>query len=184
MSTRFILILKVVSLRALARSLPLQRAQLAQDFSLAVHYGFMSFGRFFQNNRDDANGITFFVILAFVLVSCFSSARSQPTLAPEPGTGIEGLITVSPVYGGPVRIGVPDSKPLANTTFIVQNEKGFVASVNTDVEGRFRILLAPGHYRVSRKDAQPKVGRYGPFGVDVVAGQMTNVAWSCDTGMR
>jgi len=145
---------------------------------------FMSLRGFFQNNRDDRNRITRFVILAFVLVSCFSSARPQPTPVPEPGTGIEGLITVSPIHGGPSRIGVPDSKPLANVTFLVENEKGSVASFTTDVEGRFQILLAPGHYRVSRKDAQPKVGRYGPFDVDVVAGQMTKVAWSCDSGMR
>jgi hypothetical protein len=112
------------------------------------------------------------------------AASGQTTPTPEPGTGIEGVITVGPTHGGPARIGVPDSKPLANTAFVVGNEKGVVTSFTTDGEGRFRISLAPGHYAVSRSDAQPKVGRYGPFDVDVVAGQMTKVAWSCDTGMR
>lgn len=138
---------------------------------------------FFQN-RDDGNRITFFVILAFLLVCCFSSAQLQPTPSPELGTGIEGLITVGPTHGGPAKIGVPDSKPLTNVTFHVENEKGSVASFTTDIEGRFQILLAPGHYRVSRKDARPKVGRYGPFDVDVVAGQMTKVAWHCNSGMQ
>ena len=140
--------------------------------------------RFFSEQQDDRNRITFFLILAFLFVCCFSSAQPQPTPAPEPGTGIEGLITVGPIHGGPARIGVPDSKPLANITFLVENEKGSVAAFTTDVEGRFRILLAPGRYRVSRKNAQPKVGRYGPFDVDVVAGQMTKVAWYCDSGMQ
>jgi len=94
------------------------------------------------------------------------------------------VITVGPTHGGPARIGVPDSKPLANTTFIVENEKGVVTSFVTDDQGRFRISLTPGHYAVSIKDMNPKIGRYGPFDVDVVAGQMTKVAWYCDSGMR
>jgi hypothetical protein len=28
------------------------------------------------------------------------------------------------------------------------------------------------------------LGRYGRFDVDVVAAQMTKVAWECDTGIR
>lgn len=153
-------------------------------FFLAVRYGFMSLRGLFRNNRDDSNRITFFVILAVLLVSCFSSAQPQPSPAPGPGTGIEGLITVGPTHGGPARIGVPDSKPLANVTFVVENEKGATMSFATDDQGRFRILLAPGHYEVLRKDAQPKVGRYGPFEVDVVMGQMTKVEWYCDSGRR
>ncbi|MBV9008786.1 MAG: hypothetical protein JO354_06420 [Verrucomicrobia bacterium] len=53
----------------------------------------------------------------------------------------------------------------------------------TDERGHFQIKLPPGHYSVSRKDVQPKAGRYGPFDIDVTDG-MTNVAWSCDSGMR
>ena len=69
--------------------------------------------------------------------------------APEPGTGIEGGITLGPTHGGPVRPGVPDSKPFANATFIVESEKGVVTSFATDDQGRFRISLAPGHYASS-----------------------------------
>ena len=123
-------------------------------------------------------------ILAFLVLSSVSATPGQMTPTPEPGTGIEGVISIGPTHGGPARIGVPDSKPLANTTFVVENEKGAVTSFTTDDQGRFRISLAPGHYTVSRRDAQPKIGRYGPFDVDVVAGQMTKVAWSCDSGMR
>jgi hypothetical protein len=144
----------------------------------------MFFHAFFQNHRDDGKWSLSFVTLAFLLVSCFSSAQTQPTPAPEPGTGIEGVISVGPTHGGPARVGVPDSKPLANAPFIVENEKGVVTSFATDDQGRFRISLAPGHYTVSAKDKKPKIGRYGPFEVDVVADQMTKVAWSCDTGMR
>jgi hypothetical protein len=104
--------------------------------------------------------------------------------ASEPQTGIEGVITVGPVHGGPTRIGVPDSRPLANATFIAQKEKGTATSFTTDDEGRFRIWLEPGHYSVSLKAEKRRIGRYGPFEVDVVPGQTTKVEWRCDTGMR
>ena len=110
--------------------------------------------------------------------------NGEPTAAPESGTGIEGAITVGPIHGGPSRVGVPDSKPLANVAFVVRNDNGVVASFTTDAEGRFRVPLPPGHYSVSRPDAQPKVGRCGPFEVDVAAGQISAVNWSCDSGIR
>ena len=99
-------------------------------------------------------------------------------------TGIEGVVTISPSHGGPVRPGIPSSKPLANATFSVANETGVVAEFTTDEQGRFKVALAPGHYRVTKKGQQTKIGRYGPFDVDAVAGQVTKVEWRCDSGMR
>lgn len=94
------------------------------------------------------------------------------------------MITLGPTHGGPIRPGISSSKPLANATFVVENEKGIVTSFTTDDQGRFRISLAPGHYTVSLKDKKGGIGRYGPFDIDVVAGEMTRVEWQCDTGMR
>lgn len=125
------------------------------------------------------------ISLFIALLSCSSSANAEPTPQPDNAAGVEGVISVSPVHGGPVRRGVPNSRPLANTAFIVENEKGMVASFQTDEQGRFRISLAPGRYTVSLKDRKGgKIGRYGPFPVEVVAGKFTTVAWDCDTGMR
>lgn len=92
------------------------------------------------------------------------------------------MITISPIQPGPTREGVPSSGPLANATFAVGNNNGVVASFTTDDQGRFRILLKPGHYIVSMKE--PRIRRCGPFDIDVVVGQMTKVEWECDTGMR
>jgi hypothetical protein len=104
--------------------------------------------------------------------------------AGDSATGLEGVITVGPVHGGPSRVGVPDSRPLANTAFIAENQKGTVVSFTTDDEGRFHLSLEPGHYTVSFQEKRRGIGRYGPFEVDVVAGQITKVEWRCDTGMR
>src|SRR6266853_6824359 len=114
----------------------------------------------------------------------FLLAVPAPASAGESGTGIEGVITVGPVHGGPTRIGVPDSRALANTTFIAQKQNGTATSFTADDQGRFRVSLEPGHYAVSLKEKKGGIGRYGPFEVDVVAGQMAKVAWRCDTGMR
>jgi hypothetical protein len=118
------------------------------------------------------------------LLSCFSLANAQPTPNVDTLAGVEGVISVGPIHGGPARAGIPNSRPLADTAFVVENEKGTVASFKTDEQGRFRISLAAGHYTISIKDRKAGIGRYGPFPVDVVAGKTTMVEWHCDTGMR
>lgn len=104
--------------------------------------------------------------------------------AAESETGLDGVISISPVQGGPVIIGVPNSKPLADTAFIVTKGDDTVASFTTDDQGRFRILLPAGHYAISMKGGKRGIGRRGPFEVDVVAGEMKKVQWTCDSGMR
>jgi hypothetical protein len=118
----------------------------------------------------------------FVLSCCLFVATILS--ASEPQTGIEGVITVAPVHGGPTRMGIPDSRALANMTFIAQKQNGTATSFTTDDQGRFRLSLEPGRYTVSLKEKKAGIGRYGPFEVDVVDGQMTKVEWRCDTGMR
>jgi hypothetical protein len=126
-------------------------------------------------------------LIGFLAFAGFCYAQTSPTPIPMPeaaDTGIEGVITVGPTHGGPVRPGMTSSAPLANATFVVGNENGAVAEFTTDDHGRFKVSLAPGHYTVTKKAWQKGIGRYGPFDVDVVAGQMTKVEWHCDTGMR
>ena len=111
-------------------------------------------------------------------------AQTQTPLPSESGTGLEGVISVSPIQGGPSRMGVPDSRPLANTAFVVKQENRIVTSFNTDDQGGFRISLPSGHYAISLKDSKGAVGYYGPFEVDIAAGQIKKVQWTCDTGIR
>lgn len=99
-------------------------------------------------------------------------------------SGIEGTVSVSPTHGGPVRIGEERAAaPVGNTKFLVKNGDAVLATFTTDGEGRFQVALPPGHYVVSREGAAPRVGRWS-FEADVVAGQMTKVRWTADSGMR
>ena len=124
----------------------------------------------------------FRIILVLLVMAACVSAGQTPSGS---GTGIEGVITISPTQPGPIRADTPSSKPLANATFVVENEKGAeVASFTTDDQGRFRVPVTPGHYTVSKEGKKRGVGHYGPFDVDVLAGQMTRVEWECDTGIR
>jgi hypothetical protein len=134
--------------------------------------------------------------VSFELFGVYSPMTSRPFIrsccllvaatlsASEPQTGIEGVIAVGPVHGGPTRIGVPDSRALAGMTFTAQKQDGTATSFTTDDQGRFRISLQPCHYTVSLKEKKAGIGRYGVFEVDVVDGQMTKVEWRCDTGIR
>jgi hypothetical protein len=119
-----------------------------------------------------------------LLAVCGTVAFGQGTPSPAAGTGLEGVIVVSPAHPGPTREGVSDTAPLANSAFIVQKADATIASFTTDEKGAFRISLPPGHYTVSQKGPGRKIGHFGPFEADVVEGQMTKVTWTCDSGMR
>ena len=123
-------------------------------------------------------------VMLLALVCCVARAETSPTPSPESGTGVEGLIALRNYRPGPVREADPESIPLVNTTFVVKKGDEAVASFTTDEQGRFRISLPSGHYSITKKDWTTRVGHYGPFEVDVVAGEMKKVQWNCDTGMQ
>ena len=124
----------------------------------------------------------FALFLALLLMSgTLSSGESEAGR----GTGIEGVVTFSPIRPGPIKKGseVPNVAPLPSAVFSVANEKGTVTSFTTDGEGRFRVSLSPGHYVVSLVENRfPRP--CGPFEIDIESGKMTKVEWRCDSGMR
>jgi hypothetical protein len=120
-------------------------------------------------------------IVLVLLVACVALGQSNRDMA----TGIEGMITVSPIRPGPIRAGsdVPNAAPLTNATFRVTSNEGVVTTFTTDTQGHFRVSLKPGHYSVLL--AENRFPRpCGPFEIDVEAGKMTEVERRCDSGMR
>ena len=123
------------------------------------------------------------LLIAFGVIAMAVCASAEQT--PSGGeSGIEGVITISPANPGPIRADAPDSVPLANATFAVEKNNGEVTSFTTDDQGRFRVSLPPGHYKISLKGRKTTIGRFGPFEADVAPGKMTNVQWECDSGIR
>ena len=128
-----------------------------------------------------ARGIIALFLAPFLMSGNLFPAESEA----DRGTGIEGVVMVSPVRPGPIRKDseVPNVAPLPSAVFSVANEKGAVTSFTTDGEGRFRLSLSPGHYVASLAENRfPKP--CGPFEIDVEPGKMTKVQWRCDSGMR
>jgi hypothetical protein len=122
-------------------------------------------------------------IIGATLVALFSMAAVAEM--PLPGSsGIEGTIVVSPIRPGPIRKGEePSVAPVRNAQFAIKVGDATVKTFTTDGEGGFQVALPPGHYVIVREDAPPGIGRWR-FEADVVAGQMTKVTWTADSGMR
>ena len=122
-------------------------------------------------------------IIGATLIALFSVTAVAET--PAPGTsGIEGTVLVSPSRPGPIRKDDgPSVAPVRNAQFAVKAGDATVATFTTDGDGRFQVALPPGHYVIMREGAPPRIGRWR-FEADVVAGQMTKVNWTADSGMR
>jgi hypothetical protein len=117
----------------------------------------------------------------FFLAAGVDNARASNS---EPTSGVEGSISTSPIQAGPTREGTPDSAPLSNITLTVERQGKVVCSVKTDREGRFHIPLPPGRYKISVQNQKRGIGRCGPFEVEIAVGEMKQVRWDCDTGIR
>lgn len=101
-------------------------------------------------------------------------------------SGIEGQAVISPARPGPVRQGMSNTAPY-KTTLVVWKADGEreVTRFETDSDGRFRVALPPGSYRVG---PPPQTGRFLPRGAEemviVVPGKFVRVTISFDSGMR
>ena len=118
---------------------------------------------------------------AFIVMAVCVSTGQTPSAGES---GIEGVITITPAKPGPTRVGAAASTPLGNASFAVEKNDGEVTSFITDEQGRFRVSLPSGHYKISLKGRTTGIGRFGPFEADVAPGKMTNVQWECDSGIR
>src|SRR6478672_1323399 len=91
------------------------------------------------------------IATVLLLLSWFALTAADSLAEPTMTTGVEGEIRIGP-GPGPTRLGVPNTRPLGDTVFVVKQEDKIVASFQTDKEGRFRLSLPPGKYRISKKD--------------------------------
>jgi hypothetical protein len=101
-------------------------------------------------------------------------------------SGIEGQAVIGPVRPGPQREGVPSTAPY-KTTLVVWTAEGDreVRRFETGSDGRFRVALPPGTYRVGQLR---QTGRFQPRAaeetVTVEPGKYARVTISFDSGMR
>ena len=101
-------------------------------------------------------------------------------------SGIEGQAMISPSHPGPVRQGESGTAPYKTTLVIWNASDGReVTRVETGSDGRFRVVLKPGTYRVG---SPQQTGRFLPRGneetVTVTAGKFAKLTLNFDSGMR
>jgi Prealbumin-like fold domain len=121
-------------------------------------------------------------IVGATLIALFSMTA---VATPPPSTsGIEGTIVVSPSRPGPIRKDDETSvASVRNAQFAIKTGDMMVKTFTTDSEGRFQVVLPPGHYVIVREGGPARIGRWR-FEADVVPGQVTKVKWTADSGMR
>ncbi|MCX5973239.1 MAG: S-layer homology domain-containing protein [Coprothermobacterota bacterium] len=103
---------------------------------------------------------------------------------PQPYSGIYGRITLGPIQ--PVEIpGQPNEKPYQATVVVRQEASGQeVARFQSDVNGYYRIALAPGAYQL---DPLPGANPFPVAGLQTVVvpeGQFVEVNFQYDTAIR
>lgn len=101
-------------------------------------------------------------------------------------SGIEGQAVISPAHPGPTRQGQSDTAPFQTTLVISRTSDGAeVSRLETGSDGRFRVALPPGTYKVGPPAG---TGRRLPRGVEetvtVTPGKFAQVTINFDSGMR
>jgi hypothetical protein len=127
-------------------------------------------------------------VLCALAVTISVARAQQPVAKPPSGpSGIVGTALIGPI--SPVeRPGVPNNRPLPGAIVTVEPAKGGgeVARATADQNGRFRIQVAPGAYRII--PPPPKAGSVLPRGerqdVQVRPGVYTRVKVHYDSGIR
>jgi hypothetical protein len=119
-----------------------------------------------------------FSMVCLFLPSALITAESAP------GTGIEGSVRVGPTHGGPVKMGEPDSAPLANATCLVETAAGTIKTFTTDEKGHFKVELPPGRYAIRVEKVGMKGRGCGLADIEVTSSGFKQIDLQCDTGMR
>lgn len=120
---------------------------------------------------------------AFALGALFAMASVVPAAAGKVDSGVRGTVTLGPT--APVcRVDKPCSRPYA-TRIVVRNARTGqrVSVVHSDQQGRFRVRLRPGRYRLRAMGDRPF-----PSCQEVTARvhrhRFKQVSIDCDTGIR
>jgi len=101
-------------------------------------------------------------------------------------SGIEGQAVISPAHPGPIRQGMKGSAPYQTTLVVWSGDSDReITRFETAADGRFRVALPPGVYRVG---PLPQKGRFLPRGseetVTVTPGGYAKVTINFDSGIR
>jgi hypothetical protein len=100
-------------------------------------------------------------------------------------SGIEGQAIISPARPGPIRQGESGSAPYKTTLAIRSiTDNTEVKRLETGSDGRFRVVVPPGTYRIGPVARAGRFPRGEEQTVTVVQGKFAHVTIEFDSGMR
>jgi hypothetical protein len=115
--------------------------------------------------------------LALLFVGCVASKT------PVTANGVEGQVLIGPMCPV-VQAGTPcPDQPYQATITVLDQNGGRVTEFQSDIQGRFKVGLAPGTYRL-RPESPDGMVHTSEQTVTVVAGQFAQVAITYDSGIR
>jgi len=125
------------------------------------------------------------LFLPVLFAFAFFAATCDNGTSYPPGSGIDGLVTIGPVC--PVeRIDTPCADKPYQATLVIQDEQGLeVVRVQSGEDGRYRVDVAPGTYRLlpqwPNEGGPPTASEQQ---VEVRANAYTHVDVQYDSGIR
>ena len=125
------------------------------------------------------------VVLGLVPIGVSLAACGTSPAAPAPGT-LSGVVTIGPACPGPSRADRPcPPKPFEAEIRIVPKSGGAAKSIRSDAEGRFRLQLPAGDYRLEPVDGTPAGVPSSPIQeVSIASGKTTEVRIRYESGIR
>ncbi len=124
-------------------------------------------------------------IIGLVLgVAIWLAACSPSILGTDPNTGFDILVTRGPIQ--PVaREGEDNSAPVEDALVLIRRtDASGDTRVRTDAAGNVIALLVPGDYQVEVRECPGAMSLPAPTAASVTPGELTALAFSCDTGIR
>lgn len=118
------------------------------------------------------------LLVALALAACGTGASGSDDTSGIRGQALAGPQCPVEIQGSPC----PD-RPFEGTVIATDTATGDEFTVETDVDGRFELALAPGTYEVSIvSESQPPFAK--PQTVEVEQGAFTRITVAVDTGIR
>ena len=98
-------------------------------------------------------------------------------------SGAHGKVLIDPAR--PVcMMGQPCSAPDAHELLVFWRGTTRIASTSTESDGTFRVMLAPGLYRVTLPHRRPPMVRVTPAEIRIPKGRDVRVVFRLDIGIR
>jgi hypothetical protein len=104
-------------------------------------------------------------------------------LGPDAAQGIDGLVLLGPICPVQTEANPCPDQPYAATIVVEDEGGGRITTLHSGEDGRFRVGLAPGRYRLVPESGNP-LPSAGEQDVEVPAGTWVDLTVGYDTGIR